>query len=251
MNKKENYQNLKDFTLKEGASLFGIADLAKVKTDDFLIDKKLLGKLPYAISIGVTLSPTVLEEIIDHPTQLYFHHYRQINMLLDQIALKVTQYILKEGFNALPIAASQIVDWQNQKAHLSHKRIGVAAGLGWIGRNNLLVNAQYGSQFRLVSILTDLPLIKNSHRDTENTESKKNQGKSSVTSVPPWQNFAEPCGKCRKCIEVCPAQAIKDKPEDFQHLKCFEKLKEFQKKRYVGQYICGVCVKACSGNKKI
>jgi len=224
MNKKENYQRLQDFKLKEGASLFGVADLTKVKTDDFLIDKKLLDKLPYAISIGVALSPTVLEEIIDHPTQLYFHHYRQINMLLDQIALKVTQYIIKEGFNALPIAASQIVDWQNQKAHISHKRIGVAAGLGWIGRNNLLVNEQYGSQFRLVSILTDLPL-------TPNTP------------------LLENCSECRKCIEVCPAQAIKEKPEDFQHLKCFEKLKEFQKKGYVGQYICGVCVKACNGKK--
>ena len=226
MNKKENYQNLKDFTLKEGASLFGIADLAKVKTDDFLIDKKLLGKLPYAISIGVTLSPTVLEEIIDHPTQLYFHHYRQINMLLDQIALKVTQYILKEGFNALPIAASQIVDWQNQKAHLSHKRIGVAAGLGWIGRNNLLVNAQYGSQFRLVTIITDIPL------ESDNPSS-------------------DSCGECRKCIEVCPARVIGEKSEDFNHIKCFEKLKEFQKKGYVGQYICGICVRSCKGVRNV
>ncbi len=228
MNKKENYQNLKDITLTEGASLFGVADLSKVKTDDFLIDKKLLDKLPYAISIGVALSPTVLEEIIDHPTQLYFHHYRQINLLLDQIALKVTQYIIKKGFSALPIAASQIVDWQNQKAHLSHKRIGVAAGLGWIGRNNLLVNLKYGAQIRLVTILTDIPLM----------------------GATPKGDAPLDCGECRKCIEVCPAQAIKEKPEDFQHLKCFEKLKEFQKKGYVGQYICGVCVKACIGKNK-
>ncbi|MEO0077238.1 MAG: 4Fe-4S binding protein, partial [candidate division WOR-3 bacterium] len=106
--------------------------------------------------------------------------------------------------------------------HLSHKRIGVAAGLGWIGRNNLLVHPQYGSQFRLVTILTDMPL---------------------ATDTP----LNSDCQDCRKCIEVCPAQAIKERPEDFDHMKCFEQLKEFQKKGYVGQYICGVCVKACSG----
>ena len=87
-----------------------------------------------------------------------------------------------------------------------------------------MVNVQYGSQFRLVTILTDMPLITNKSIDQD-------------------------CGKCHKCIEACPAQAIKEKPEDFLHLQCFEKLKEFQKKGYVGQYICGVCIKACQGKE--
>jgi len=34
----------------------------------------------------------------------------------------------------------------------------VLAGLGWIGRNNLLVNEELGSQFRLASVLTNMPL---------------------------------------------------------------------------------------------
>ncbi|MEO0091661.1 MAG: hypothetical protein ABIK61_02995 [candidate division WOR-3 bacterium] len=218
------YSTIKELALKEGATLFGIADLSTVKTDDFLIARPLLEKFSYAISIGVILSKAVLEEIIDHPTQLYFHHYRQINALLDRIALKIASNIENNKFLALPIPASQIVDWQNQRAHLSHKRIGVSAGLGWIGRNNLLVNRQYGAQFRLVTILTDMPLIP-------------------ATPIP------ENCGKCYKCLEVCPAQAIKERPEDFDHIKCFEKLKEFQKKGYVGQYICGVCVKVCSSKR--
>ena len=37
----------------------------------------------------------------------------------------------------------------------------------------------------------------------------------------------------------------KENPEDFDHQACFEKLKEFQKKRLVDQYICGVCVNVC------
>jgi epoxyqueuosine reductase QueG len=137
----------------------------------------------------------------------------------------VCNYIQKIGYSALPIPASQILDWQSQKAHLSHKKIGVLAGLGWIGRNNLLVNKKLGSQFRLVSILTDMPL---------------------KTDKPTKDN----CGVCRACIEICPPAAIKEKIQDFDYLKCFEKLKEFQKQRLVDQYICGVCVNACSGETK-
>ncbi len=221
---KENYSAIKKLVLKQGAVLFGVADLKKVKTDDFLIAKDLLAKLPYAISIGVILSRAVLTEIVDHPTQLYFHHYRQVNALLDQIGLKIASFIESKKFLALPIPASQIIDWQNQRAHLSHKRIAVSAGLGWIGRNNLLVNRQYGAQLRLVTVLTDIPLL---------------------TDTP----VADNCADCYKCLEVCPCQAIKEKPEDFDHIKCFEQLKEFQKKGYVGQYICGVCVKVCFGQR--
>jgi epoxyqueuosine reductase QueG len=55
------------------------------------------------------------------------------------------------------------------------------------------------------------------------------------------------CGECRKCLKPCPAQAIGERSEDFDHKVCFEKLKEFRNRRIVSQYICGVCVKACSG----
>jgi epoxyqueuosine reductase QueG len=218
--KNQRYLELKKVALKNGASLFGVADLSKVKTDDFLLDKELLDKFTYAISIGVVLSKGVLEDIKDHPTQLYFHHYRQINSLLDRIGIQIAGFIEEKGYLALPIAASQIVDWQNQRAHLSHKRVGVAAGLGWIGRNNLLINRKFGAQFRLVTILTNMPI---------------------KSDKPVKDN----CGDCYACLEVCPAQAIKERPEDFDHLTCFAKLKEFQKKGYAGQYICGICVKAC------
>jgi epoxyqueuosine reductase QueG len=204
--------------------LFGVADIDKIKKD-FMLSQNLLEKFDKAISLGLRLSSSILEEIKDAPTRLYFHHYRTVNSFLEQTAIKVCNYIQKEGFLALPIPASLIVDWTNQKAHLSHKKVGYLAGLGWLGRNNLLVNNNLGSQFRLVSILTNIPLKadKPTRRD---------------------------CGDCRLCIGVCPVQAIKDNPQDFNHLKCFEKLKEFQKQRLVGQHICGVCVKVCTGRRK-
>lgn len=205
-----------------GAALFGVAG-AKPLKKEFYFSDETLRDLDYAISIGVRLSDPVLDEIKDVPTKIYYHHYRQANMALDQIAFRLAGVIHSKGYRALPVPASQIIDWEKQKGHLSHKKIGRSAGLGFIGRNNLLVNPELGSRFRLVTILTDAPL-----------------------------EVARPieadCGECRACIDTCPAGAIKERSEDFDHMKCYEKLRDFRDKRIVGQFICGVCVKACRGN---
>jgi len=224
MDKNKNYSNLKKFCRDLGIDLFGVADINEIKKD-FVLSISLLERFDKAVCLGLTLSKSILEEIESAPTRLYFHHYRTANALLDQIAFKTANFIEKKGYFALPIPASQIIDWQNQKAHLSHKRIGYLAGLGWIGRNNLLVNKTAGSQFRIVSILTDMPLKMD-------------------------KPTKQACVDCRLCIEACPVNAIKENPSDFEHLRCFEKLKDFQKQRLVDQYICGVCVNACRGRKE-
>lgn len=221
-----NAEYLTKLVFDYGAALFGVADLSRIDKSDFLIEKRIVENLKYGISIAIGVSKMVLLTIKDHPTKIYFHHYRQLNNALDQLALKISSYIQSQGFNALPIPASQVIDWQNQRGHLSHKKIAEVAGLGWIGRNNLLVNEKYGSQIRLVTILTDLPL-KNSN-----------------------QNSKVNCGACFKCLPVCPVGAIKERKEDFDHIKCFELLKDFQKKGYVSQYICGICVRACEGTEE-
>jgi epoxyqueuosine reductase QueG len=224
MNRQQNYLSLKKFCLGQGADLFGTSDIKEIKKD-FALCAGVLEKLDKAICLGVRLSATVLQEISDAPTRLYFHHYRTANALMDQLAFKASNFIQKKGFAAVPIPASQILDWQNQRAHLSHKHLGALAGLGWIGRNNLLVNKKLGSQFRLVTLLTDMPLKID-------------------------KPLKDDCGSCRLCIKVCPVQAIKDNPKEFDHVRCFEKLKEFQKQRLVDQYICGVCVKVCVGKPR-
>lgn len=224
MDKNKNYLALKKFCQNLGVDLFGVADISQIKKD-FLLKQEALTGLDKAVCLGVRLSRAVLEEIEGAPTKLYFHHYRTVNMFLDQAAFKVGSYIQKKGYLALPIPASQIIDWQNQKAHLSHKQIGYLAGLGWIGRNNLLVNESLGSQFRLVSLLTDMPLKAD-------------------------KPLKKDCGNCDICVRICLSEAIKDNPRDFDYLKCFAQLKDFQKQRLVDQYICGVCVKACSGKIK-
>lgn len=221
--KVKNYRELKNFTRTNGIDLFGVADIESIKSC-FSLPANVLGKIDKAVSLGVRLSSASLGTIENQPNRLYFHHYKTANTFLDQLTFRIGNFIQAKGYLAIAIPASQIIDWQKQTAHLSHKHIGVLAGLGWIGRNNLLVSPKIGSQFRLSTILTDMPL---------------------KLDKPVKEN----CGKCSLCVRICPAGAIKDDPKDFDHIKCFEKLKEFQKQRLVDQYICGVCVNVCRGGK--
>jgi ferredoxin len=210
---------ISDYALSLELDLVGVADITPIR-GEFLLREELKTGFTRGIAIGKRVLDTVLADIDDEPTPLYLHHYRQLNFFLDRAALRLAAFIRGRGFRALPIAASQIIDWQNQRAHLSHKKVGQSAGLGWTGRNNLLVHPEYGSQFRLATVLTDMALA-------------------------PDSPLARDCGSCQKCLAVCPAAAIRPDPGDFDHLACFEKLKEFRRSGVVSQFICGVCVKAC------
>jgi len=150
-------EKLRTQALDLGFSLFGIADVAKIK-EKFYLGEKTASKFDRAISLGKRLLDSIIDDIEDQPTKLYFHHYRQLNFFLDRQAFSLASYIQELGFEAMPIPASQLFDWKKHIGHLSHKHVGVQAGLGWIGRNNLLVNPKLGSRFRLVTILTDMPL---------------------------------------------------------------------------------------------
>jgi len=116
-NPQENVEKLKALCHQWGGSLFGVADLYSFKKEEILLPPSLIDRLPYAISVGFHLSDAILEEIQNQPTPLYFHHYQRINILLDTIGLIMTSTIQDLGYQAVPIAASQIVDWKTQKAH--------------------------------------------------------------------------------------------------------------------------------------
>jgi epoxyqueuosine reductase len=223
MEKQTNYKTLDAFCKDLGLNFFGVADIAGVKAD-FTLSKDVVAKVNSAIVIGTRLSAAVLDEIHQEPTRLYSHHYKTANTFLDLCAFRISNLLQDKGFYALPVPASQLLDWKTQTAHVSHKHLGVLAGLGWIGRNNLLINSLAGSQLRLATILTDMPLKAD-------------------------KPVKEDCGQCRACVVLCPAGAIKETSGEFDHRACFEKLKEFEKSNTVNQYICGVCVNVCRGKK--
>jgi epoxyqueuosine reductase QueG len=114
--------------------------------------------LDSAVVIGIRLSGPVLETVERAPTWTYYHHYRMVNMALDQAALHLAGECMRMGYRSFPLPASQILEWDRLRAHLSHREVGALAGIGWRGRNNLLVHPEYGSQVRYTTILTDMPL---------------------------------------------------------------------------------------------
>jgi epoxyqueuosine reductase len=221
----DNWDSLVRIAEQEGATLLGVAQVKDIMEKVDLLPKRVTKGLEYGISIGMVLSNRIIEEIADHPTKLYFYHYRRLNIALDQAAIKITSFIQKSGYEALPIPSSQTIDWQNQRGHLSHKIVATRGGLGWIGRNNLLINAEYGARARYTTVLTDMPLPL--------SESGKGN-----------------CGECQLCLGVCPVGAIGYSWEEFDRQKCIDQLKYFSKKYQIGHYICGICVKACVGIKQ-
>jgi len=110
---------------------------------------------------------------------------------LDNDAYCISRYI-EENYraNTLPVPAmTPYFHWDEQKQYaagdLSHKHAAVAAGLGVIGKNSLLITPQYGNKVNLVSIITELELEPDALLSKELC----------------------PAG-CRLCIDSCPASAI-------------------------------------------
>ncbi|MBP8626926.1 MAG: epoxyqueuosine reductase [Syntrophorhabdaceae bacterium] len=204
--------------------IFGIGDMSLYDIDLVQIDNALKDRLPYAISFGLVLSKAIIDTVTDGPNLLYLHHYRQLNYRLDMVGYLLSKKIEEKGYNALPFAASQVVDWRNQKAHISHKKIGAISGIGWIGRNNLLIHPLFGAYVRYNTVLTDMPLDVNEKKDFS-------------------------CGECRACIDICPAGAIKEDPTTFEHIVCYDMLTHFKNKRNLGHHICGLCIRGCKGKR--
>lgn len=218
--KRENYNNLRRTAFERGIDLFGVCRL-DYDQDHYHKDIRAVAKqMTHAISLGVALSSVVFETIVDGPNDIYKMHYRQVNSLLDHVSFHITKKINDFGYKALPIAASFTVDENMQKGHLSHKQVAELAGLGWRGRNNLLVTKKFGSMVRLTTVLTDTPL-----------ESDKRA------------EFA--CGQCKACIKACPADALGERVEDYNFDRCYDKLVAYSKRNNFGLLICGHCIKVC------
>jgi len=222
---KRNLERLKFSADHLGIDIFSSTKIGpEVRKGFHKSIREASASMDYAIVIGIRLSAAVLSTVKAAPTWTYYYHYRTVNFALDQAALFISGECQRMGYKSLPVPASQIMDWDRLSGHLSHRELGASAGLGWWGRNNLLVNPEFGAHIRLAAILTDMSLP-SLGKDRE----------------------MPGCGECRKCIDVCPVGAIHASPEDFNLDKCTAQLRRFEKSEKLNTMICGLCVNICNG----
>jgi epoxyqueuosine reductase QueG len=211
---------------QDGAKLIGSCKLPNAPLKEF-------PNLIYAISIAVKLSDSVLKTIVDRPTISYFQHYRTANARLDQLAFTCVSMIEDLGYNAFPIPASQSdnTQGQNYSGVFQHKTAARLSGLGYIGKNGLLITKEYGSKVRFATVLTDMPL---------NCE----------TNI-----LENDCKGCDLCVKACPGGAISGKiysegmkrEEFFDAEKCSQNMKKYKD---IGRgAVCGICISVCPKNK--
>jgi epoxyqueuosine reductase len=123
---------------------------------------------------------------------------------------------------------------KNSNIPFSFKFAATRSGIGWIGKNTLLVTREYGPRFRMAVILVDLDLPVNQPV----TESS--------------------CGECEVCINSCPHKCINNQKWSagvekgllFDATKCKHTGHKFVNS--IGrEYSCGICAFLCPIGKLI
>lgn len=108
-----------------------------------------------------------------------------------------------------------------------HKTAATCSGLGWIGKNGLIINKSYGSKLSWVTVLTNAPF----ETDNPITESQ--------------------CGDCNLCVKHCPSGAITGHSwsmgEPLKEIVRYEKCRSLKGKMYLfdEKPNCGLCITIC------
>jgi epoxyqueuosine reductase len=105
-------------------------------------------------------------------------YHKVIRGKLKKLSEQIASYLNDHGHEGF---SSRVF---TDSAPILEKALAEKAGLGWIGKNTLLLNEKAGSWFFLGEILTNLPL-------PGGEENQPNR-----------------CGSCSACLDICPTDAI-------------------------------------------
>ncbi|MDR3254078.1 MAG: epoxyqueuosine reductase [Synergistaceae bacterium] len=204
------------------ANLAGLANLVKISEH--------AGEWPVAISIAIALDPAVVARIPGGPHEDYAREYDRVNAILDELGLAVEKQIVERGCAAYAITRERAPYEKNVcRTPFPHKTAARLAGLGWIGKNALLVTPEFGAAIRLTTVLTDAPLI----CDRPILEQK--------------------CGACQKCRDSCPGGAILgrlwsveiDRDDMVDAQKCGKTTETRGQDLKIRSATCGLCFASC------
>ena len=81
-----------------------------------------------------------------------------LNDELDMLANQVSRFLVRKGYDCLPTPANDCRDPRTLQPIVSHVLTAVAAGLGEVGWNNMLLTPQFGVRQKLVTVITNAPL---------------------------------------------------------------------------------------------
>ncbi|MGN1082102.1 MAG: 4Fe-4S binding protein, partial [Candidatus Avispirillum sp.] len=145
-------------------------------------------------SYAILLIKALPKEYVDklnRETETDYTVFANYERTTDELADKLAAVIQKEGYKAISqsehgISVRGEYNEKTKSSILPHKKIAIMSGVGWIGKNNLLVTEKYGAALSMCSVLTDMPLY------AEKTETI----------------LSDRCGDCNLCVKICPVQAI-------------------------------------------
>ena len=145
-----------------------------------------------------------------------------------EIILKDIEIVLKEECIKYYIPPVAQQNEEDLLAVFSFKYAAVNAGLGWIGKNDVLITEKYGPRVSLSAVLVDYPF----ETGRKITESR--------------------CASCNRCVDICPHKALKGLNWDINALRndlrdyhlCNQKRSAYIE-RHGRKNACGLCMVVC------
>jgi len=183
-----------------GVDMVAVAGLSQWKGTR--LEETALALLPEARSV-VVFGAEIMREVLDLSSPERIQGAASTTDLLDtdgdylygcltKASYDVARATHALGLKALPLPATDCpTDNRFMTAVFSYKHAAAAAGLGRLGWHSLLITPQFGPRLRLGVCLTGVEL-----------------GSSPECGV----TFN--CERCRRCIEMCPAGAIREPSPD-------------------------------------
>ena len=192
------------------------------------------------------LDPTKLVEGAKTVVSLIYNYYPENRLTHQPDDIKLAKYAYGEDYHDvirtkltefLEVLREEIGQINGRSfvdaAPVMERQWAQRAGLGWIGKNSLLLNRQMGSFFFLAELIIDLEVTPDS---------------------PIAKDY---CGTCTTCIDACPTDAIVQ-PEVIDASKCISyltiELKDAIPNEFAGKmenwvFGCDICQDVCPWNR--
>ena len=210
--------------------LWGAADLRDFSTPQ---DETGYG-FPFAISWAIPMNPQIMVSVRNGPNQTYAEEYARVNNRINELSVALAAEIKGKGFRAKPLAASERTDVVHVRGDFPHKTAATRAGLGWVGRNCQLITHRFGPWIRLGTVFIDMDL----------------------PCAPPVERSF--CGRCTRCVEACPAKALKGNSwypgilrEEILDAQACDQWKKEHYFQYHNGHNCGICSAVCPYGLKV